>query len=114
MNPSYSEFKFPAIRQQTWSKVFRSKTPKEAVDLISHLLVYDPSKRLNPIEAIVHPFFDELRDQATTLPNGNPLPDLFNFSKEELMRCDQKRVQELIPDWYAAKTAAEQEAANQA
>jgi len=105
MNPSYSEFKFPAIRQQTWSKVFRSRTPKEAIDLISHLLVYDPSKRLDPIAAIVHPFFDELRLEGTTLPNGNTLPDLFNFSKEELMQCDQKRVQELIPEWYSIKMA---------
>jgi glycogen synthase kinase 3 beta len=85
MNPSYSEFKFPAIRQQNWNKVFRSKTEKSAVDLIAHLLVYDPVKRLHPIEAIIHPFFDELRDEATRLPNGNELPDLFDFSKEEIM-----------------------------
>jgi glycogen synthase kinase 3 beta len=52
------------------------------------LLVYDPVKRLNPIDAIVHPFFDELRQEGTRLPNGNDLPDLFNFSKEELMGCD--------------------------
>ena len=83
MNPSYSEFKFPAIRQQTWSKVFRSRTPKEAVDLISKLLSYDPSRRLTPLDAIMHPFFDELRQEGTTLPNGNALPPLFDFSKEE-------------------------------
>lgn len=88
MNPSYSEFKFPAIRQQTWSKVFRSRTPKEAVDLISHLLVYNPERRLKPLEAIAHPFFDELRLESTTLPNGNALPDLFNFCREEIMQTD--------------------------
>ena len=85
MNPSYSEFKFPAIRQQTWNKVFRSRTPKEAVDLISKLLSYDPSRRLSPLEAIQHSFFDELRQEGTTLPNGNPLPELFDFTKDELM-----------------------------
>lgn len=31
------------------------------------------------LEACVHPFFDELRDPNTRLPNGRPLPPLFNF-----------------------------------
>lgn len=31
------------------------------------------------LEALVHPFFDELRDPNTCLPNGRPLPPLFNF-----------------------------------
>lgn len=103
MNPSYSEFKFPAIRQQNWNKVFRSKTEKSAVDLIAHLLVYDPVKRLHPIEAIIHPFFDELRDEATRLPNGNELPDLFDFSKEEIMQLSTEKENQLIPQWYRDK-----------
>ena len=68
--------------------MFRSRTPKEAVDLISHLLVYNPERRLKPLEAIAHPFFDELRLESTTLPNGNALPDLFNFCREEIMQTD--------------------------
>ena len=83
--------------------MFRSKTPKEAVDLVSKILKYSPDLRLPPLEAIMHPFFDELRDEDTKLPNGNPLPDLFNFSKEELMQADPKFANQLIPDWYAAK-----------
>jgi len=46
---------------------------------------------LSAIDAMVHPFFDELRDPNTKLPdsrhsNGAPrdLPDLFNFSHHEL------------------------------
>jgi kinase len=31
------------------------------------------------VEALVHPFFDELRDPGTRLPNGRFLPPLFNF-----------------------------------
>lgn len=84
MNPNYSEFKFPLIKSHPWTKVFRSRTPPEAVDLISKLLVYNPDKRLSPLEALLHPFFDELRDKNTKLPNGNPIPDLFDFSKEEM------------------------------
>ena len=33
------------------------------------------------MEAIAHPFFDELRDPETKLPSGNPLPELFNFTQ---------------------------------
>lgn len=113
MNPSYSEFKFPAIRQQPWSKVFRSRTPKEAVDLITHLLVYNPKNRLQPLEAIIHPFFDELRAEGTTLPNGNPLPELFNFAKEELMSTSHEIVEKLIPDWYRIQLEQKEREAKQ-
>ena len=84
MNPNYSEFKFPLIKSHPWNKVFRSRTPPEAVDLISKVLVYNPERRLTPLEALLHPFFDELRERATKLPNGNPLSELFDFSKEEV------------------------------
>lgn len=103
MNPSYSEFKFPQIKQNPWNKIFRSKTPTEAIDLINHLLVYNPERRLKPLEALLHPFFDELRDENTRLPNKAPLPELFDFTKEELMSTNQETAQLLIPDWYRSK-----------
>jgi hypothetical protein len=31
------------------------------------------------LEALVHPFFDDLREPNACLPNGRPLPPLFNF-----------------------------------
>lgn len=34
------------------------------------------------LEACAHPFFDELRDPNTRLPNGQPLPPLFNFTAQ--------------------------------
>lgn len=34
------------------------------------------------LEACIHPFFDELRDPSTRLPNGRPLPPLFNFKPQ--------------------------------
>lgn len=67
-------------------QVFR-KADSSAIDLISKLLEYTPTQRLSAIEAMVHPFFDELRDPNTRLPdsrhqNGGPrdLPPLFDFS----------------------------------
>ncbi len=66
--------------------MFRKADPN-AIDLISRLLEYTPTQRLSAIDAMVHPFFDELRDPSTRLPdsrhtNGGSkdLPVLFDFS----------------------------------
>lgn len=84
MNPNYTEFKFPIVQPHPWVKIFRPRTPPEAIDLITHLLDYVPSNRVTPFEALIHPFFDELRDPATRLPSGRELPSLFNFTAQEL------------------------------
>ncbi|KAJ1133087.1 hypothetical protein NDU88_011386 [Pleurodeles waltl] len=84
MNPNYTEFKFPQIKAHPWTKVFKPRTPPEAIALCSRLLEYTPVTRLSPLEACAHNFFDELRDPAARLPNGRDLPPLFNFSSVEL------------------------------
>ncbi|XP_014277984.1 protein kinase shaggy isoform X7 [Halyomorpha halys] len=83
MNPNYTEFKFPQIKSHPWQKVFRARTPPEAIELVSRLLEYTPSSRISPLQACAHPFFDELRDPTTCLPLGRPLPPLFNFTEQE-------------------------------
>lgn len=103
MNPNYSEFKFPQIKAHPWNKVFRSRTPPEAIDLISKLLVYNPERRLKPLEALLHPFFDELRDKNTKLQNGNSLPELFDFTKEEISSTSPEIIEQLVPSWYKKK-----------
>jgi serine/threonine protein kinase len=84
MNSNYTEFKFPQIKACQWRKIFRSKTPDEAIDFISSTLAYDPERRIKPLEGCGHPFFDELRDERTRLPSGNALPPLFDFTHHEL------------------------------
>lgn len=105
MNPNYMEHKFPQIKPHPFNKVcttpctqcqhpsrshmyqvFR-KADNTAIDLISKLLEYTPTQRLSAIEAMAHPFFDELRDPNTRLQdtrhqNGSAreLPSLFDFS----------------------------------
>lgn len=102
MNPNYTEFKFPQIKPSPWTKVFRSKTPQDAIDLINKLLVYCPEQRLRPIETLLHPFFDELRDLNCRLPNGHPLPDLFDFTKEEYKLAEEMNIiEQMVPDWYS-------------
>jgi glycogen synthase kinase 3 beta len=63
------------------SQVFRPRTPHEAIDLVSQLLEYTPSKRFAPLDACAHVFFDELRDPNTRLHRGGDLPPLFNFTQ---------------------------------
>jgi serine/threonine protein kinase len=81
MNPKYNQHKFPVIKAYPWTKLFPHKTNDLAIDFVSQLLVYDPNKRLKPLEALLHPFFNELREQRTRLPSGEALPSLFNFTK---------------------------------
>lgn len=84
MNPNYMEHKFPQIRPHPFSKIFRPRTPLDAIDLITNLLQYSPQARLTAIEALCHPFFDELREEDVVLSNGRQMPELFNFTREEL------------------------------
>ncbi|GBF91724.1 shaggy-related kinase epsilon [Raphidocelis subcapitata] len=97
MNPNYTEFKFPQIKAHPWSKVFSKRLPPDAVDLVSRLLQYAPNKRYAAHEAMCHPFFDELRDPATRLPNGKPLPQLFDWLPGELDHLPPEIVAKLQP-----------------
>ena len=63
-------------------QVFRPRTAPEAIDLVSKLLEYTPEARSSAIEALAHPFFDELRVEGARMPNGRDFPPLFNFTRE--------------------------------
>ena len=87
MNPNYMEHKFPQIKPHPFNKVFR-KADANAIDLIARLLEYTPTERQSAIDAMVHPFFDELRAPNTKLPDSRhgtgqlrDLPDLFDFTR---------------------------------
>lgn len=119
MNPSYQEHKFPSIKPHPFSKVrvlatspsdtranqsfytsqvFRARTPTDAVELVTRLLEYTPSTRLSAVEAMCHPFFDELRTGDQTMASGKSMPPLFDFTREELsVRPDL--IGRLVPDF---------------
>jgi len=102
MNPNYMEHKFPQIKPHPFSKVFRPRTSPDAIDLISKLLEYTPGARLTAVEAMCHPFFDELREGEYKMASGKPAPELFNFTKEELsIRPDL--IHKLVPQNQEAK-----------
>ncbi|KAL0085896.1 glycogen synthase kinase GKS2 [Phycomyces blakesleeanus] len=97
MNPRYIDHKFPQIQPYSLQKLFRWRTPPEAVDLMSRTLVYNPTIRHTAIKLLVHPFFDELRHPDTRLGNGKSLPPLFDFSSQELS-VDSELFNMLVPE----------------
>eukprot|EP01029_Cantina_marsupialis_P029526 TRINITY_DN781801_c0_g1_i1.p1 TRINITY_DN781801_c0_g1~~TRINITY_DN781801_c0_g1_i1.p1 ORF type:complete len:374 (+),score=91.23 TRINITY_DN781801_c0_g1_i1:86-1207(+) len=105
MNPSYVDFNFPDCVSVPWNKVFqktrkgKDAVPEECVDLIDKLLQYAPNDRITPLEACAHPFFDELRDPTTRLPNGNDLPPLFHFTSAEYEVASEKLRETLVPEF---------------
>ncbi|KAG6524753.1 shaggy-related protein kinase alpha-like [Zingiber officinale] len=99
MNPKYKEFKFPQMKAHPWHKIFHKRMPPLAVDLVSRLLQYSPKLRSTALEALIHPFFNELRDPNARLPNsGRCLPPLFNFKPHELKGVPVEIVAKLIPE----------------
>ncbi|KKY25550.1 putative glycogen synthase kinase [Phaeomoniella chlamydospora] len=130
MNPNYMEHKFPQIKPHPFNKVktpgshtgevpevdlkkvFR-KAPENAIDLISALLEYTPPQRLSAIQAMCHPFFDELRDPNTKLPDSRHpnnaaknLPNLFDFTRHELSIAPEMN-SKLVPPHAKAALAAQ-------
>ncbi|XP_071538652.1 glycogen synthase kinase-3 beta isoform X8 [Panulirus ornatus] len=104
MNPNYTEFKFPQIKSHPWQKVFRQRTPEDAINLVSRLLEYTPSARITPLQACAHKFFDELRDPNTRLPNNRELPPLYNFTEQEI-KIQPELNSKLIPPHYRGEVA---------
>jgi len=104
MNPDYRHFKFPVIRCFTWKEVFNDypEVSPEFIDLLKNIIVYDPERRLKPLAALSHPFFNEIRDEKVTKNLDKDLVDsLFYFSKEELSAdTDNKLIDILVPNWF--------------
>jgi len=98
MNPNNTAFNFPQIGPHSWEKVFRNKAPPDAIDLISRLLRYDPQARLSAFETLAHPFFDDLRQPNVKLPNGKKMPEIFNWTKEEVEQMERMSLtSKLVP-----------------
>ncbi|KAH8367314.1 hypothetical protein KR200_005698 [Drosophila serrata] len=109
MNPQYKQFKLPQLKPHPWSKVFRIRTPTEAIDLVSKMLIYSPNARVTPLMGCAHPFFDDLRlDPQQQLPNGRPLPPLFNFTEYE-RTIEPDAMPLLQPRTMSASTSAREQ-----
>ena len=108
MNPNHTSFSFPQIAPHPWKRVFKGKAHDDAIDLISRMLTYKPLERIHPFEALCHPFFDALREPGAVLPNSKPLPQIFNFTSDELKLADALNLTDkLIPPHIRAKMDSE-------
>ncbi|GAN03353.1 pkinase-domain-containing protein [Mucor ambiguus] len=105
MNPSYTEHRFPQIKPHPFSKVFRSRTPEDAIAFITKTLQYEPLRRLTAFQSLADPFFDELRNPNVSMINGKPMPPLFNFTRHELS-IQPDLVSKLVPAHCEAALAA--------
>ena len=66
------EFRFSAQRApKPWENVLGDRSSNEVIDLLNKLLCYEPQKRIKPLETCAHPFFDEIRQPGTKLPDGS-------------------------------------------
>ncbi len=67
---------------------------------MKNILCYSPSKRYTPLQALSHPFFNELRDEKVyrQLKIEVGIDDLFNFDKTK-EDCGPEFTR-LIPNWY--------------
>ncbi|ANQ07669.1 CMGC/GSK protein kinase [Plasmodium coatneyi] len=114
MNPNYADVKFPDVKPKDLKKVFPKGTPEDAINFVSRFLKYEPLERLNPIEALADPFFDDLRDPCIKLPKYiEKLPELFNFTEEEIKemsdacrrKLTSKRTYEAYEQFLMSKTS---------
>lgn len=100
MNPSYAEYALPPTKSVPWSSIFSCREDPQATDLVSRFLQFNPKLRLRPIDALSHPFFDELRLKDVKLPDTSMSPPhLFDFVTDEVeaFSCSTKSL--LIPEW---------------
>lgn len=99
MNPDYKEYKFPLIKCFTWKKILSnfSNVDDLFIDLLTKLFVYNPNTRLNAFEAILHPYFDSLREENKVTKDLHKT--LFVFSDEELKLAGDI-ADKLVPNWY--------------
>jgi glycogen synthase kinase 3 beta len=69
--------------------------------LLRKLLVYEPNKRVKPLEAMLHPFFKELRENSTKLTDGSNIPpQIFEFSEVEIKADTEGNIKQVTPSWY--------------
>ena len=61
MNPKYKNRQFPDVLPLAFESNFPAGTPQVALEFLKHLLVYNPNKRPSAIEALTHPFFNDIR-----------------------------------------------------
>ena len=90
--------RLPTLQAVDFKKRFKKNTNPEVLDLLQRILCYNPEERITPLEALMHPYFEELRRQRLTI-NGKKIVDLFEFNEAELS-SNPSLIRKLVPMWY--------------
>jgi glycogen synthase kinase 3 beta len=96
--------KLPEYPAKPFHKVFPAGTNPQVLDLLAQVLAYNPKRRLSPLQALLHPYFDDLRAQKLTV-NSKEIVDLFDFTKAELS-SNPSLANKLVPNWYKSQQRA--------
>jgi glycogen synthase kinase 3 beta len=96
------KYEFPLVKPTTLSKIFQGY-PKEVINLMQKIFVYEPVKRLNAYEIMAHPFFDDLRNAELSQNGRFIIPQLFDFSEAEIKAAPKELIKKIIPEWFNYK-----------
>ena len=87
MNPHYPATSFPAVAHAGLGALLSHIATPDTIELLTRLLSYDPKRRPRAVEAMAHPFFDEVKQysrECRSLPLHQQPPDLLDFTENEL------------------------------
>lgn len=82
INPKFSDLRVPELKKVAWNRVL-GENCEEIFDLFDQIFVFSPSKRINPLQALQHRFFDDVRKEGFRMPGGRPAPGLFEWTEIE-------------------------------
>ncbi|XP_022647124.1 glycogen synthase kinase-3 beta-like isoform X2 [Varroa destructor] len=74
----------PKKEPLSWTEILEHKVEPQALILISMMVRYNPTERLDAWEALSYSFFNEIRTNRCRLPSGSFATPLNDFTPEEL------------------------------
>ncbi|KMY90014.1 glycogen synthase kinase-3 alpha [Drosophila simulans] len=89
----------PRTTRPSWNYLLNAAVPQDLCGLLNVCFIYEAAARISPMMACGHSSYDELRIMdalGLPMPNGNPLPPLFNFNSQE-MGTDPKLWVQILP-----------------
>uniref|UniRef100_A0A6B2FXB8 Protein kinase gsk3 (Trinotate prediction) n=1 Tax=Myxobolus squamalis TaxID=59785 RepID=A0A6B2FXB8_MYXSQ len=99
INPPFCAYSFPILPKKNLFDIFPDENAHNLVTLLSEMLVFSPSKRINSQTAVFHSVFTDLIEQFAKNDNEESQdipPDFMNFTPEEISFFPQYEELKLI------------------
>jgi glycogen synthase kinase 3 beta len=89
---------------RNWTDTLKRGMDPFALDLMLKIFKYDPEKRISAWQAMAHPYFDEVRQEA--FHSGEiPTPNPFDWTWDE-KHANPQFYDSITPEWYKKRIAA--------